>query len=81
MQVWKHQKKGTAVKIRYREQEEILMDELEKHGFISLSRFARIAGIPIYMAEKILLNFILLDIISMEITETQIYYHLNEQKA
>ena len=57
------------------------MKELEEHGFISLSHFSRIAGIPRYMAEKILLNFILLDIISMEITESHVYYHLNEQKA
>jgi len=81
LQLWKHQKNKTEVNIRYREQEEILMHFLTENGRITISQFCRIAGIPAFMAEKILLNFILLDIIQMVITEKQTYYRLIDNKV
>lgn len=81
LQVWKHRKQGSAVKIRYREQEELLMHYLQDNAFITLSGFMRIAGIPRFMAERILVNFILLGIIRMDISEKQTIYMLCENKA
>jgi len=81
LQVWKHQNNATAVMVRYREQEEILMHFLQENEHITLSGFSRIAGIPRFMAEKILVNFILLNIIRMDITEKQTYYHLIDHRA
>ena len=81
MMLWKQQKKGKGVEIRYREQEEILMHYLQENGFITLSGFSRLAGIPRFLAEKILLNFLLLDIIYMDITEKQTYYRLVDKRA
>jgi predicted HTH transcriptional regulator len=81
LQVWKHQKNKTEVKIRYREQEELLMHFLNENRHITLSQFCRIAKIPSFMAEKILINFILLDIIQLVITEKQSYYRLNDQRV
>ena len=81
LQIWKHQKNRTEVNIRYREQEEILMHFLSENGHITLSQFCRLAKIPSYMAEKILINFILLDIIQMNITEKQTFYRLNDQRV
>lgn len=79
--LWKQQKKGKGVEIRYREQEEILMHLLKENGYITLSGFSRRAGIPRYIAEKILVNFLLLDIIYMDITEKQTYFRLVDNKA
>jgi len=81
LQVWKHRKQGSAVKIRYREQEELLMKHLTDNGQITLSGFIRIAGIPRFMAERILVNFILLGIIEMNITEKQTIYRLISDTA
>jgi predicted HTH transcriptional regulator len=81
LQVWKRQKNKTEVKIRYREQEELLMHFLNENRHITLSQFCRIAKIPSFMAEKILINFILLDIIQLVITEKQSYYRLNDQRV
>jgi len=81
IQLWKHQKNKTAVNVRYRKQEEQLMHFLKENGRITLSQFCRIAGIPAFMAEKILINFILLDIIQMEITEKQTFYKLIDHKV
>ena len=76
LQVWKYRKSGKSVKIRYREQEALLLHLLQENGSITLSQFCRQAKIPTYIAEKILVNFILLDIIKMGITEKQTYYSL-----
>ncbi len=81
LQVWKHRKSGKSVNIRYRDQEAILMHLLKENGQVSLSQFCRHAGIPAYIAEKILVNFILLDIIKMDITEKQTYYRLSENRV
>lgn len=81
MMLWKQQKEGKGVEIRYREQEEILMHYLQENGFITLSGFSRLAAIPRFLAEKILVNFLLLDIIYMDITEKQTYYRLVDNRA
>jgi len=81
LQVWKHKNKNTEVKIRYREQEEILMHFLSENGQITLSQFCRLAKIPGFLAEKILLNFILLDIVQLCLTEKQTYYRLIDHQA
>ena len=69
LKVWKRQDKGQGVTIRYREIEKLLMDYLQEEGEITFSKFCRIAGISKYKAETILVNFILLDIIKMVVTE------------
>ena len=79
--LWKQQKEGKGVRIRYRKQEEILMHLLKENGFITLSGFSRRAGIPRFLAEKILVNFLMLDIIYMDITEKQTCYRLVDNKA
>lgn len=76
LKLWQAQKKSEPVSIRYREQEAVLMHYLEENQFITLSAFSRQAGIPRFLAEKILINFILLDIIYMDITEQQTYFRL-----
>lgn len=79
LQVWKHKRNKTAVKVRYREQEEILFQYFKENDFITLSRFCKIAKIPGFIAEKILINFILLNIISMKITDKQVSYFLRQE--
>jgi len=76
LKVWKRQDKGQGVTIRYREIEKLLLDYLQEEGEITFSKFCRIAGISKYKAETILVNFILLDIIEMEVTEKVVYYKL-----
>ena len=76
LKVWKRQDKGQGVYIRYREIEKLLLDYLQEEGKITFSKFCRIACISKYKAETILVNFILLDIIEMVITEKVVYYKL-----
>lgn len=81
LMLWKHQKSNKGVQIRYREQEELLLHYLQENAHITVSGFSRLAGIPAFLAEKILVNFILLDIIYMDITEKQTYYRLSEDRV
>ena len=81
LKLWQAQKKNAPVSIRYRDQEALLLHYLEENHHITLSRFSRLAGIPRFLAEKILINFILLDIISMDITEQQTYYRLVDKRC
>lgn len=78
LQVWKHKKNNTAVKVRYLEQEEILFDFLKHNESITQSHFCKLAKIRPYIAEKILVNFILLGLIEMKISEKQTTYHLSK---
>lgn len=78
LKVWKRRalKKGTF--IRFRENEKLLLEYLEDNGQITMSKFRKIAKINSYRAETIIINFIMLDILEMEITEKGNYFFLKE---
>jgi len=78
LKVWKRQsgKKGTF--IRFRENEKLLLEYLEQHGRITRSKFRKIAEISNHRAETILVNFIMLNILGMEITEKVTFFYLKE---
>lgn len=79
LKVWKRRnEKAVGTFIRFTELEKTLLEYLDQHMEITLSGFCRIAGIPRFQAENILVNFILLDIVRIIITEKLIYYKLNE---
>jgi len=76
LKIWELSRTEKIVTIRYREEEKFLLEYLEKYNRITFSQFCRIGGIPKQKAETILVNFILLKIITMEITEKQVYYRI-----
>lgn len=76
LKVWAKEKNKSSVTIRYREQEKILMDYLKQNGKITFSHFCRIGNVRKNQAETILVNFIVLNIIDMIITEKQVYYKI-----
>lgn len=77
MKVWKNEKRTTGILIRYTDKEKILLDYLAKNGAITLSKFRKIAGISRKVAEKVLADLIILQIIDMKITEKTILYSLS----
>lgn len=78
LKTWEVQKRKTGTLVKFTKKEKILLDYLDKNKSITLSRFQKIAAIPRYLAEKILVNFIALDIIDIEFTEKGIFYRLTE---
>ena len=77
MKVWKNEKRTTGILIRYTDKEKILLDFLNKNNEITLSKFRKIAGISRKVAEKVLADLIILQIIDMTITEKTIFYSLS----
>jgi predicted HTH transcriptional regulator len=78
--VWKHKKSSSDILIRYREEESKLLQYLQEHTSISISKFQKIAGIPRRKAETILANFILLDLLSIRYEGGHARYYPNPQE-
>ena len=75
--VWERKKRGKGTFVRYRDEEAHLLKLFESEGRQSLNQITKAIGINRKKAEQILVNFIMLGIIEMDITEKQSYYRLN----
>ncbi|MGV8113625.1 MAG: helix-turn-helix domain-containing protein [Lentimicrobium sp.] len=75
--VWKKQKDPKGVYIEYGVTERTLLAYLEVHKKITLSAFRRISGYSLPRCEHILADFILLNIIKMNYSESGVFYTLN----
>lgn len=78
LKVWKKEKQKIAVKISITETEMQLLRYLNEYQTISLDEFIQLTGIKKRHAEAILVDFILLGIISIELTEKHTRYYLTE---
>lgn len=79
LKVWKKRKNKTGVRIAFTEVEKTLIDYLEKNGRISLNTFKKLSGLSVKKCEHILANFIVLDILNINYSETGIYYTLHPE--
>lgn len=75
---WERQKEKSPVTIRYKSKEQQLLDLLNHHGKIKISDFVRAAHVPTREAEEILLDFSLLDIITFQQTEDDLYFFIRD---
>jgi predicted HTH transcriptional regulator len=75
--VWKKQKDPKGVYIEYGVTERTLLAYLEVHQKITLSAFRRISGYSLPRCEHILADFILLNIIKMNYSDSGVFYTLN----
>ena len=80
-QVWRKEKKGSGVLVRFGKAENSLMDYLAKNGSVTLSRFRKIAGISSYRAESILANLIIFKVLIMKASEKGFSYELNPDES
>jgi predicted HTH transcriptional regulator len=78
LKVWKKEKQKLPVKISITETEMQLLRYLNEHQSINLEEFLQLSGIKKRRAEAILVDFILLGIISIELTEKEARFHLSE---
>lgn len=62
--------------LNYGKEERLLFDYLAEHQEISLSKFARLAGIPIQQAEKTLALFLKWELIAYRATDKGIRFYL-----
>lgn len=79
LKIWEKEKSNKGTWIKYGEPEKKLLDYLQNNSHITLSKFTRIAKIPLKKAEEILVNLILPGILEMEFTEKSVYYLLKRK--
>lgn len=79
MKVWKKQKLKKNIKITYTEPEERLLKHLKSNAFITIETYMKIAEISKYKTENILADFIILDIIKMEIKDNNTKFALSDK--
>ena len=75
--VWKRRKVSHGTLITLNKAEKTILEYLNNNPKITFSQFRRIAHIPPYRAEKILVSFVSMEILKMEITEKVTYYYSN----
>lgn len=78
LKVWKAKKSNKGVKIKYSKTEQVLLSFLKENEFITLTKFSKIARIPRFKAESVLVDFVILEIIDIVFTDKQVFYKLSE---
>lgn len=74
LKVWKHEKEKNFVKITFSEEEKMLLKYLDEHKTISFDEFLEISHLKKRAAENIFVNFILIGMVKMDISEKKISF-------
>ena len=74
IKVWKHEKDKHNIQITFTDEEMLLLKYLNEHGRISFDEFLEISHLKKKAAERILVNFILIGMVKMEMTDKKIIF-------
>lgn len=74
LQVWRKEKKGSGVLVKFGKVENSLMEYLQKNGSVTLSKFRKISGISAYRAESILANLIIFRVLVINASDRGFTY-------
>ncbi|PID94050.1 MAG: ATP-binding protein [Bacteroidetes bacterium] len=74
----KSQERPEGVFIHYTEKENLLLKYLEENGSITLSKLIKLTGLNKRKAEALLVDFMLLNIIEMTLTERSTFYTIKD---
>lgn len=78
LKLWKRMNRNAGTFIRYSEKESLLLQYLQEHPFITLSKFCKIASIPRYLAENLMVNLMITGIIEMGQNEKMSWFRLKD---
>jgi hypothetical protein len=76
LKVWERQKSAKATTVHFRRAEGALLSYLETHSYITVPQFRRLAGLSVFLAERILVDFIMLGLLKIEHLETNVRFSL-----
>ena len=79
LKVWRREKQIKGTRLRFTDNERLLLNYLQDHARITLSKFIKEAEISKRKAETILVNLILLDIIEIHFTDKGAFYTLSPE--
>lgn len=77
IEIWKKQNSTKGIYFSYSDNEKLLIDYLQNNNTISFSKFIRIAHISRKVAEEILSNFVIMEIVKMTTTNEGTLFSLN----
>ena len=78
LHLWRKKNRKKGVLIRFGKPEYALMEHLKVNETITFSGFKKIAKIPAYRAEKIIVNLLLCNVLEMNISEKGFSYSLSK---
>lgn len=78
LHLWRKNNRKKGVLIRFGKPEIALMEHLKRSDSITFSAFKKLARIPAYRAEKIIVNLLLCDVLKMNISEKGYSYSLSK---
>jgi predicted HTH transcriptional regulator len=76
LHLWRKNERKKGILIRFGKPENALMEFLKTHGTITFSGFRKIAKIPAYRAEKIIVNLLLCKVLEMNVSEKGYSYSI-----
>ena len=74
IKVWKHEKDKNNIQITFTDEEMLLLRYLNEHKRISFEEFREISHLNKRAAERILVNFILIGMVKMEMSDKKIFF-------
>lgn len=74
----KEQQGEDGVFIKYTEKEDLLLKYLESYGSITLTKLIKLTGLNKRKAEQLLIDFMLLNILEIVVTENATFYKLQD---
>jgi len=78
LKVWKKESRKNGLLIKMRRPENILFNYLRENGSITISKFRKLAKLPLYKAENIISDLISCGILDYDITEKGCSYYPGE---
>ncbi len=75
---WLNLQKQTLVKLAYTDKEKALFHYLNKHEAIDLAQLSHLVHVPLRLAEQMMMDFLLLNIVKLRIHETDFDFVINE---
>jgi predicted HTH transcriptional regulator len=79
LHLWRKNERKTGVLIKFGKAEKLLLEHLRINGSVTLSAFRKMAKIPSFRAEKIIVNLMLCNVISMDASEKGFRYILSQK--
>jgi len=78
LKFWKRQNSKAGTFIRYSEKESLLLKFLQENPFITLGKFCKLANIPKYLAENLMINLMIAGIIEMGQNDKMSWFRLKD---
>jgi len=80
LKVWEQQKRKKGTLLKLNNAEEVLLKYLTDNPQITMREFQDLAGINRWLAEKIIVNLMVIDVVGMDLRENECLYFLKKKK-